>query len=114
MSGIATMSRRGFLKAAAIVTGYTIVGLRFAGSAIASMGGYVGLRQQSVYDTDAKVYKIRKSQDNPMVQKLYDHKEGFLHDGPCGHMSHHLLHTHYDDRSARIAALKAKGVKLAL
>ena len=49
-----------------------------------------------------------------MVKKLYDHKDGFLHDGPCGHMSHHLLHTHYDDRSARIAALKAKGVKLAL
>ncbi|MCK9240996.1 iron hydrogenase small subunit [Desulfocurvus sp.] len=114
MSGIATMSRRGFIKAAAIVTGYTIVGLRFAGSAIASVGGYVGLRQQSVYEADAKVYKIRKSQDNPMVQKLYNHEKGFLHDGPCGHMSHRLLHTHYVERGAAVEALKAKGVALKL
>lgn len=114
MSSIATMTRRGFLKTAGIVAGYSVLGLNLTREACAAAMDLVGLRQKSVYETDAKVYKIRKSQDNPMVQKIYDHEHGFLHDGPCGHMSHHLLHTHYVDRSARVKALKDKGFKLAL
>jgi iron only hydrogenase large subunit-like protein len=35
--------------------------------------------------------QLRKSHDNPDVQKLYD---TFLGE-PLGHESHHLLHTHY-------------------
>jgi len=108
------MNRRGFIKACGIMTGYAVLSVNMTKVAIASAMDFVGLRQKSVYDADAnsKIYKLRKSQDNPMVKKIYDHKTGFLHEGPCGHMSHHLLHTHYVDRSARVKALKAKGFKL--
>jgi NADP-reducing hydrogenase subunit HndD len=49
----------------------------------------------------AAIYKedegktLRKSHANPAVKRLY---EEFLTDGPCGHKSHHLLHTHYNPR----------------
>lgn len=103
------MNRRGFIKACGVMAGYAVLGVNLTKEAAASAMSFVGLRQQSVYEADAKVYKIRKSQENPMVAKIYDHEHGFLHEGPCGHMSHHLLHTHYVDRSARLKALKAKG-----
>ncbi len=95
------MNRRGFIKACGIMTGYAVLSVNMTKVAIASAMDFVGLRQKSVYDADAnsKIYKLRKSQDNPMVKKIYDHKTGFLHEGPCGHMSHHLLHTHYVDRT---------------
>jgi len=106
------ISRRGFIKISAIATGYVILGLNFAGKAAAEAFGFIGLRQKAAYEADAKVYKLRKSQDNPMVHKIYDKQNGFLHDGPCGEKSHHLLHTHYRDRSAVISALKKAGGKL--
>lgn len=107
------MNRRGFMKACGVMAGYAMLGVNMTKEAVAASMDFVGLRQKSVYATDAnsKVYKLRKSQDNPMIKKLYDHKSGFLHEGPCGHMSHHLLHTHYNDRSARVKTLKAKGYK---
>ncbi len=105
------MNRRGFIKACGIMAGYAVLGVNMTKEAVASTMEFVGIRQTSVYNADAKIYKIRKSQDNPMIKKIYDHEHGFLHDGPCGHMSHHLLHTHYVDRSARVKALKAKGYK---
>lgn len=107
------MNRRGFMKACGIMAGYAVLGVNMTKEAVASAMDFVGMRQKSVYDADAnaKIYKYRKSQDNPMIKKIYDHKDGFLHEGPCGHMSHHLLHTHYIDRSARFAALKNKGFK---
>jgi ferredoxin hydrogenase small subunit len=108
------LNRRGFIKACGVMAGYAVLGVNLTKEAAASAMSFVGLRQQSVYNADSKIYKIRKSQDNPMVKKLYDHEAGFLHEGPCGHMSHHLLHTHYVDRSARIAALKEKGFKFNL
>ena len=108
------MNRRGFIKACGVMAGYAVLGVNLTKEAAASAMNFVGMRQKSVYDADAKIYKIRKSQDNPMIAKIYDHKDGFLHEGPCGHMSHHLLHTHYVDRSARVKALKAKGYKFNL
>lgn len=108
------MTRRGFIKTCGLMAGYSLLGFNVAKQAVASAMDFVGLRQKSVYDADAKIYKLRKSQDNPMITKLYDHETGFLHEGPCGHMSHHLLHTHYNDRSAALAALKAKGFKFNL
>jgi len=105
------LNRRGFIKACGMMAGYTVLGLNMTREAVAATMDFVGLRQKSVYDADAHIYKVRKSQDNPMIKKLYNHEDGFLHEGPCGHMSHHLLHTHYVDRSARVAALKAKGYK---
>jgi ferredoxin hydrogenase small subunit len=106
-------TRRNFLKFAGAATAMALVGVNFAKEAAAAAMDFVGKRQSSVYSTDAnaKVYKLRKSQDNPMIQKIYA-KDGFLADGPCGHKSHELLHTHYFDRSANVKAARAKGIKL--
>lgn len=111
MNTIMELTRRSFLKVAGVATAVAVSGLNFATTASAAAMDFVGKRQASVYEADTKVYKLRKSQDNPMIQKIYA-KDGFLHDGPCGHKSHELLHTHYTDRSAGIKALRAKGVKL--
>ncbi len=108
------MKRRSFLKACGIITGYAVLSVNIASEAFAAAMSFVALRQKSVYATDAnpKIYKFRKSQNNPMITKIYNKDSGFLHDGPCGHKSHELLHTEYIDRSAKLSALKAKGYKL--
>ncbi len=110
------LSRRSFIKAAGVMAGYAVLGVNVAKEAVASAMDFVARRQNSVYaaDADKDIYKYRKSQDNPMVVKIYDPKKGFLHDGPCGHESHHLLHTHYYDRSSKLEALKKKGISLNL
>ena len=51
-------------------------------------------RAKAIYSED-RAYQVRKSHENPMVVKLYG---DFLTDGPCGHKSHHLLHTSYTPR----------------
>ncbi len=56
-------------------------------------------RARAIYSED-QAYAVRKSHENPAVLKLY--KE-FLTDGPCGHLSHKLLHTHYTPRGKYIA-----------
>jgi ferredoxin hydrogenase small subunit len=113
MNTIMELTRRSFLKVAGVATAVAVTGLNFVTTASAAAMDFVGKRQSSVYEADAKIYKLRKSQDNPMIQKIYA-KDGFLHDGPCGHKSHELLHTHYFDRSAGLKALRAKGIKLKL
>lgn len=55
-------------------------------------------RIQAIYKED-EGKKLRKSHENPDVKKLY---EEFLTDGPCGHKSHELLHTHYIDRKDKV------------
>lgn len=55
-------------------------------------------RAKAIYAEDAGL-ELRKSHENKHVVDLY--KE-FLKDGPCGHQSHHLLHTHYLKRGKRI------------
>ncbi len=57
------------------------------------------LRAKAIYDED-KSLPIRKSHENRYVTDIY--KE-FLTDGPCGHLSHKLLHTHYVKRGKYIA-----------
>jgi ferredoxin hydrogenase small subunit len=114
MSITVQMTRRTFIRAAGLATGYALLGLHMTADAMAAALDFLGLRQKSVYEADAKVYKLRKSQDNPMIKKLYDKKKGFLSHGPCGHKSHELLHTHYHDSSAALKALKGTGVKLKL
>ncbi len=111
MKKAAQITRRGFLKAAGLAAGYVLFGFNMTKEALAATLDFAGLRQKATYETDAK-YGIRKSQDNPWVRKLYDKRQGFLADGPCGHKSHELLHTHYHDRSAAVRALKAGGAKL--
>jgi len=112
MKNVTQMTRRTFLKAAGLAAGYALLGFNLTKEALGASLEFVGSRQKAVYEADAKTYKYRKSQDNPMVQKIYDKKQGFLADGPCGHKSHELLHTHYHDRGAGVKALKDSGVKL--
>ena len=51
-------------------------------------------RAEAIYKEDAEL-ELRKSHENPHVKYIY---EKFLTDGPCGHKSHELLHTHYTKR----------------
>ncbi len=51
-------------------------------------------RAKAIYSEDA-ASEVRKSHENPAVLRLYSE---FLTDGPCGHLSHQLLHTHYTAR----------------
>jgi iron-only hydrogenase group A len=56
-------------------------------------------RAEAIYKEDAEL-PLRKSHENTHVQYIY---EKFLTDGPCGHKSHKLLHTHYTKRGKYIA-----------
>ncbi|MBI5326647.1 MAG: iron hydrogenase small subunit [Ignavibacteriae bacterium] len=51
-------------------------------------------RAEAIYQEDAGL-PVRKSHENPHIAYIY---EKFLKDGPCGHLSHKLLHTHYVKR----------------
>jgi iron-only hydrogenase group A len=55
-------------------------------------------RARAIYEEDAEC-AVRKSHENPAVLKLYGE---FFTDGPCGHLSHDLLHTHYTARGKHI------------
>jgi len=55
-------------------------------------------RARAIYAEDADC-AVRKSHENPAVLKLYGE---FFTDGPCGHLSHKLLHTHYTARGKHI------------
>jgi iron-only hydrogenase group A len=57
------------------------------------------LRAKAIYDED-KSLPVRKSHENRHVIDIYNE---FLTDGPCGHLSHKLLHTHYVKRGRYIA-----------
>jgi len=56
-------------------------------------------RAEAIYAEDESL-EIRKAHDNPNVVRLY---QEFLTDGPCGKISHKLLHTHYTKRGRYIA-----------
>jgi NADH-quinone oxidoreductase subunit G/[NiFe] hydrogenase diaphorase moiety small subunit len=51
-------------------------------------------RAKAIYSEDT-AYETRKSHENPAIAMIYS---DFLTDGPCGHKSHELLHTHYTER----------------
>ena len=53
-------------------------------------------RAQALYTEDERQV-IRQSHNNPDIIKLY---EDFLGE-PCGHKSHELLHTHYNDKRVK-------------
>jgi NADH-quinone oxidoreductase subunit G/[NiFe] hydrogenase diaphorase moiety small subunit len=55
-------------------------------------------RAKAIYAEDS-AYPIRKSHENPDVLKIY---QEFLSEGPCSHLSHKLLHTHYTERGRYI------------
>jgi NADH-quinone oxidoreductase subunit G/[NiFe] hydrogenase diaphorase moiety small subunit len=56
-------------------------------------------RAEAIYKEEAEL-PIRKSHENPHVVYLYSK---FLTEGPCGHLSHKLLHTTYTKRGNYIA-----------
>ena len=56
-------------------------------------------RAEAIYSEDRNL-EVRKSHKNPHIKYIYDK---FLIDGPCGHISHKLLHTHYVKRGKFIA-----------
>jgi len=51
-------------------------------------------RAEAIYQEDAGL-PLRKSHMNPHITYIY---EKFFKEGPCGHLSHKLLHTHYVKR----------------
>ncbi|MDR0970709.1 MAG: [FeFe] hydrogenase, group A [Lentimicrobiaceae bacterium] len=53
----------------------------------------VEARWDAIYEADRNM-PIRKSHENPSIQKIYKEFLG----APCGHKSHELLHTHYFDK----------------
>jgi NADH-quinone oxidoreductase subunit G/[NiFe] hydrogenase diaphorase moiety small subunit len=55
-------------------------------------------RIRAIYAEDES-YTVRKSFESPAIQRLY---REFLTDGPCGHLSHKLLHTGYTARGKYI------------
>jgi iron-only hydrogenase group A len=55
-------------------------------------------RAKAIYAEDEDL-PLRKSHENPIVAEIY--KE-FLTEGPCGHLSHKLLHTTYTKRGKKI------------
>lgn len=55
-------------------------------------------RAEAIYNEDMSL-SVRKSHENPHIKFIY---EKFLTDGPCGHLSHKLLHTHYVRRGRYI------------
>jgi iron-only hydrogenase group A len=55
-------------------------------------------RARAIYAEDAAC-AVRKSHENPAILKIY--REFFV-DGPGGHLSHTLLHTHYTARGKHI------------
>jgi len=57
----------------------------------------VAKRMGKMYESDEK-NPVRRSHENKEVEMLY---QDFLKE-PCGHVSHHLLHTHYFDRSGEV------------
>ncbi len=56
-------------------------------------------RAKAIYAEDESL-ELRKSHDNPYVAMIY---EKFFTEGPCGHLSHKLLHTHYTPRGKFIS-----------
>jgi len=82
-------------------------------------GGCIGGGGQPRFTTDkvresriSAIYKedegktLRKSHENPDVKKIY---QEFFTEGPCGHKSHELLHTHYTDRNQESDEADSKG-----
>jgi len=55
-------------------------------------------RAKAIYKEEAEL-PVRKSHENPSIKYIY---EKFLVDGPCGKISHKLLHTHYTKRGKYI------------
>jgi iron only hydrogenase large subunit-like protein len=56
-------------------------------------------RAHAIYEEETTL-SVRKSHENTHVKYIYDN---FLTEGPCGKLSHKLLHTHYTKRGRFIS-----------
>lgn len=56
------------------------------------------LRMKAIYEEEASL-PVRKSHENPKIKYIY---EKYFKDGPCGKLSHKLLHTNYLKRDKYI------------
>ncbi len=104
---IAHFTRRGFLRAACVLSGGALAGLRLTGEAVAAVKGlkdFMMDRINGVYGADA-AFPERASQQNTQVRTLY---KDFLKE-PMSHKAEELLHTRWEDRSKGIATLRAAG-----
>lgn len=96
----ATVTRRGFLKGACMLSGGILLGIRMTGKAAAAVKAfkeYMGDRINGVYGAD-KQFSKRASQDNAQVRTLYESYLG----KPLGHKSEELLHTKWFDKSGAL------------
>ena len=71
--------------------------LNGGGAPLTSEPSLIGVRMDKTYESD-KNNKIRRSHENPEIQAIY---ADYLKE-PCGHISHHILHTTYTDRSKSV------------
>ena len=71
--------------------------LNGGGAPLTSEPAMIGVRMDKTYESD-KNNKIRRSHENPEIQAIY---ADYLEE-PCGHISHHILHTTYTDRSKTV------------
>jgi NADP-reducing hydrogenase subunit HndD len=68
-------------------------GQPFVSDLVRTNENYILKRANALYEEDeAKV--IRKSHENPMIQKIYEEYFG----EPNSHKAHEILHTHYVKR----------------
>lgn len=71
--------------------------LNGGGAPLTTSPDMVAQRMDQLYQSDQN-NPIRRSHENEEVQSLY---QEYLQE-PCGHLSHHLLHTSYVDRSGEV------------
>ena len=64
------------------------------GAPLTSDPSMIGTRSDKTYESDRN-NKLRRSHENPEIISIY---KDYLEE-PCGHISHHILHTTYTDRS---------------
>jgi len=106
MEGKKNITRRNFVTLTAVAGGMLSTTFIFAKKLFAREN-LKRVRTEGVYTQDKRM-PLRKSQDNPEVKLIY---KNFL-EHANSHKAHELLHTEYFDRSAKIKALREKGLKL--
>ena len=93
-----SVSRRDFLKISGILSAWIVMGVKSVANAAQTVVEKFLDRIQAAYAQDSAM-SLRKSQDNPQVQSLYN---DFLGE-PLGEKSESLLHTSYVNRSGAVS-----------
>ena len=104
---IMNITRRGFLRGCCILAGGLAIGVHWTGRAIASalsVRDHMKAHIASVYRED-KRYAQRSSMDNAQIKQLYTKYLG----KPGEEKAHHLLHTHWFDKSGAVKKLHEVG-----